>query len=486
VSETSAAKLAPVDIFISYAHLDNVPFGEERKAWVSDFHRDLATRLQHLRRAPVTIWRDPKLAGNDVFGAEIEAQVQGAAVLLVVVSPPYTESDWCRKELELFLKTATDQQRLQIGNKMVVVKVVKLMVDRARLPDCLQSTLGYEFYREDGTGHVRELFLHPDPEVRRTYWPKVDDVAQDLVALLDLRAHAGAAAPAPSGPPVFLAQSTSDLDRERDLVRRELTARGYEVLPAGPLPLRSEELVATVNAGLERAVLSVHLLGARYGVVPEGESRSIVALQHDLAVARHKPRIVWIPPGLQPIETSQQSFLDAVRHDPSSRNGFEVIESTLEDLKTLVVSRLSKPKAGPPAARAEGAPPFVYVVCDQADQPAMPAVEQHLRGAGFEVALPVFRGDVSQLREDHEETLKVCDAVLLYWGQGDELWRRAKLRDLVRIRGRGRAEPFLAKAVLLAEPPSDEKKAFQTAEAEVLSDLDAFVALVRGAAGRQP
>ena len=92
------------DVFISYAHLDNVPFGEEQKRWVDDFHRDLATRLQHLRRTPVSIWRDPKLLGNDVFGAEIEERVKDASVLLVVLSPPYSESEWCRKELELFLR----------------------------------------------------------------------------------------------------------------------------------------------------------------------------------------------------------------------------------------------------------------------------------------------------------------------------------------------------------------------------------------------
>jgi hypothetical protein len=72
----------------------------------------------------------------------------------------------------------------------------------------------------------------------------------------------------------------------------------------------------------------------------------------------------------------------------------------------------------------------------------------------------------------------VCDAVLIHWGKGDDLWRRAKLRDLIRIRGRGRTQPFLAQAVLLADPPSPAKDAFTTLEASVLRDADAFVRLV--------
>jgi hypothetical protein len=477
------------DVFISYAHLDNIPFGEEQKRWVDDFHRDLATRLQHLRRTPVSIWRDPKLLGNDVFGAEIEERVKDASVLLVVLSPPYSESEWCRRELELFLRAAEEEQRLQFGNQLVVVKVVKLLVDDDAVPERLRSTLGYQFYREDPeSGRHRELFLHPDPEVRRTYWPKIDDVAQDLVRLLEACTQAALPGPpVPAGPTVYLAESTSDVVRERDLVRRELTARGFRVLPDAPLPLRAGDLEQAVDAALEGAVLSVHLLGTRYGVVPEGTDRSLVAVQHERAARRQIPRVLWIPPGLRAAEEAQRAFLDSVRQGPAAGDRVDVLEAPLEELKTLVVTRLEQPQAKAPAAAAPrdaALPPFVYVVSDRADGAEMPALEARLRSAGFEVAQTAFEGDVSQLREDHEETLRVCDAVLIYWGKGDDLWRRAKLRDLIRIRGRGRTQPFVAQAVLLADPPTPAKDGFTTLEAAVLRDADAFVRLVSEAKRR--
>jgi TIR domain len=476
------------DVFISYAHLDNVPFGEEQKRWVDDFHRDLATRLQHLRRAPVSIWRDPKLLGNDVFGAEIEERVKDASVLLVVLSPPYSQSEWCRRELELFLRAAEEEHRLQFGSQLVVVKVVKLLVDENAVPERLRSTLGYQFYREDPqSGKFRELFLHPDPEIRRAYWPKIDDVAQDLVRLLEVCAEATQPGPpVPAGPTVYLAESTSDVARERDLVRRELTARGFRVLPETPLPLCAGDLEQAVDAALEGAVLSVHLLGARYGVVPEGGERSVGVVQHERAALRQIPRVLWIPTGLGAVEESQRAFLEAVRQDPAAGDRVDVLEATLDELKTLVVSRLERPQPKAPAAAPRDAalPPFVYVVSDRADAAEMPALEARLRAAGLEVAQTAFEGDVTQLREDHEETLRVCDAVLVYWGKGDDLWRRAKLRDLIRIRGRGRTQPFVAQAVLLADPPSPAKEGFTTLEAAVLRDADAFVQLVRD--GRRP
>ena len=75
--------------------------------------------------------------------------------------------------------------------------------------------------------------------------------------------------------------------------------------------------------------------------------------------------------------------------------------------------------------------------------------------------------------------IKVCDAVLVYWGRGDALWQRAKLRDLVRVRGLGRATPFLTQAVWVAGPPTEEKAGFATGEATVVSDLGSFLELLR-------
>ena len=191
--------------------------------------------------------------------------------------------------------------------------------------------------------------------------------------------------------------------------------------------------------------------------------------------------MLWIPPGLRTEEEAQRAFLESVRQDPSAGARVDVLEAPLEELKTLVVTRLERPQPKTPAAAAPrdaALPPFVYVVSDRADAAEMPALEKRLRAAGFEVAQTAFEGDVTQLREDHEETLRVCDAVLVYWGRGDDLWRRAKLRDLIRIRGRGRTQPFLAQAVLLADPPSPAKDGFTTLEAAVLRDVDAFVRLV--------
>ena len=73
-------------------------------------------------------------------------------------------------------------------------------------------------------------------------------------------------------------------------------------------------------------------------------------------------------------------------------------------------------------------------------------LEDFLFERRFEVILPVFDGDEAQVRQEHEANLDDCDAALIYYGAGNELWLRSKLRELQKIAGYGRTKPMLAKA----------------------------------------
>ncbi|MFP3941764.1 MAG: hypothetical protein ACLF0P_15825, partial [Thermoanaerobaculia bacterium] len=57
-----------IDVFVSYAHIDDEVLGEGQTGWISSFHRALEIRLAQLLGQQPRVWRDPKLQGNDVFG----------------------------------------------------------------------------------------------------------------------------------------------------------------------------------------------------------------------------------------------------------------------------------------------------------------------------------------------------------------------------------------------------------------------------------
>jgi hypothetical protein len=86
-----------------------------------------------------------------------------------------------------------------------------------------------------------------------------------------------------------------------------------------------------------------------------------------------------------------------------------------------------------------------------------------------------MKGEPQQLREDHEENLRLADGVLLYWGAADQFWMNSKVRDLVRIRGLGRMTPFKASAVYLGDPQIEEKKDFITRDSTIIRHSGDFL-----------
>ena len=92
----------------------------------------------------------------------------------------------------------------------------------------------------------------------------------------------------------------------------------------------------------------------------------------------------------------------------------------------------------------------IYLISDRRDEGAPAALGDYLYDQGFEVILPVFEGDEAQIRKDHEENLSMCDAVLFYYGEGNELWLRQKLREVQKSAAFGRKKPIVIKAIYVA------------------------------------
>src|SRR5262245_31660988 len=113
------------DVFISYTHIDNQPLAGQDRGWVTRLHDTLAAQLEMRLGEKVEIWRDNKLAGNDVFAEEIVAQMPQVALLLSVLSPRYLRSDWCMREATEFCRAAARTIGVVVGRKSRIIKVVK-------------------------------------------------------------------------------------------------------------------------------------------------------------------------------------------------------------------------------------------------------------------------------------------------------------------------------------------------------------------------
>ena len=90
------------DVFISYAHLDDEAVDPGAEGWVSALHRALAVRVSQLVGERASIFRDPKLQGNDVFADSLTDKLHQTALLVSVLTPRYSMSEWCMREVQEF------------------------------------------------------------------------------------------------------------------------------------------------------------------------------------------------------------------------------------------------------------------------------------------------------------------------------------------------------------------------------------------------
>jgi hypothetical protein len=489
------------DVFVSYAHIDNQAL-TDGPGWITSLHNALRIRLEQLLGKEAKIWRDPKLTGNDMFADRLVDSLPRVAVLVSVLSPRYVRSEWCQRELNEFIKASVATGGLRIADKLRVFKVVKTPVPRELEPPPLQPALGYEFYTvEPDSGRQRELDPS-SPDAKRQYWIKFDDLAHDiadLLLVLENEAHGVLPSPSASKGVVYLAETSSDLNDRRDAIKRDLLGFGYLVLPDQPLPLVGPECTAFVRDQLARCRLSVHMVGENYGIVPDHSTDSIVVLQHELAIERAAAggfcRLIWMPPDLTTDDVRQQQFIERLQQDSKIQSGADgdILIRPLEDFKSLLHVRLNPPdapkQARQPATSQQTVVPHVYIICDQRDCEGARPLAEFLFDQSFEVTLSGFGGDEAQVRLDHEANLTTCDAALIYWGAGNELWLRSKLRELLKIAGYGRSKPIAAKAVYVTAPAAPEKARFRTHEAIVInagetvtpSTLEPFLSRLREA-----
>ena len=156
------------DVFISYAHLDNIPIEQDGKGWITDFRKLLKTILAQTMGYDIKVWRDEEeLTGNTEFTPEIQSQFPLLKILVSVITPRYIFSDLCRKELDEFYTAASYNGGISIGNKSRIFKIVKTPVDTEtinQLPDkfhrLFTEILDYKFYIPDANpGRFKELLM---------------------------------------------------------------------------------------------------------------------------------------------------------------------------------------------------------------------------------------------------------------------------------------------------------------------------------------
>jgi hypothetical protein len=423
------------DVFLSYAHGDN------EGGWVDVFHERLKMRLRELLGVPPTIWRDERRLGGDAdFPAEIHRQVASAAVLLAIVSPSYLGSKFCRLERQAFSQSADLQGGIKVGTKFRIIKVVKTPKEGDQHRLFLKDALGFEFFRSTGE-HDFDEFVPGD----REFDSEVDRLALRLRDLLrDMRNERQA---------IYVAEPPAELESTWELVRKELAAKGYSVVPLD----RLDEFFAeeALLAELRPAVLTVHLLGGTYHEFSVRQAR--------LARELHKPAIVWVAPDIS-LDSRQREFVNDHAGFSASRARYVFLSNRRDwQLSQDILDELRPQKREFPVALEGKGQVSIYLICDRTDQAetslACSLRESIVEREKMQVFLPAVDKDPGILDLEHSNRLSACDGVLLYWGRAGKEWFLENYVDINRAPRRLRgARPFRSEAIVLGKSGDSSKR----------------------------
>ncbi len=494
-----------VGIFISYAHNDDLQLraAKDEKGFVTFFCEMLRAKLRDLGATRAKIWLDrQRISDGDQFEGKIDDGLKKAQILVVVMSNNWLDRPYCRRELDEFVELRRAAGVDNVAERMVVVG--KGHVDRLKRPPLLQTQEGFLFYARDDQNDVAEVkpfFTSGDASDDRFY-DRRDDLATFLQRRVDRIAEgAGTGTTSdpvppialPNGRTIYLAKPAADMEAAYSRLAFELQGKGYTVVPEVNSDIPKNAAVRDyVKTALEKAEVSVHLVGEKRGFVPDDDELDpIVKLQ--LGCARERAsrsaepsesvfrRIVWAPkilaaadqPAGPTVERDPLKVLE--RFDgqiPTDKIDGDILSKFIEFLFQYLAetARRQAPKT-PATDKFE-----VYLAYHGADEDYAGAVVDALRGSPVKIQLPAAGSD-AETRRYNDDLLANCDAVTLCWANASEVWVRSEADRLKDWETLGRKQQFAFRSLIAGPPPAAHKRAqfmkilFQDGQFDKVLDL---------------
>ncbi len=420
------------DVFISYASADNEP--REKKGWITALATELHNHLgQKLGYASYSLWMDRELRENGPVPPNIVRQLENSAILLLVSSPAYFASSWCRWEISAFLAKKgpgcvfiVEREFVQRHEKLDGSSNFKFWgKDNAK-------TLDYEKLGDLAHQLIKSL---KEPEIKKNAPEKQAEIEKDVFA--------PKVAPI-SSKPVFLAEVSEDLEADRDRVRRYLVQQEIQVLPDKSYSFFDDNGQKRLKEDLSQCRLFVQLLS-------EIRAYGLPRFQYELAKKAKLPILQWRNRTLE-LNNIQDQEHKALLSKSS------IIASTLVEFQEEIISRL-KPKEIMPANHPAG-DYFVFIDAISEDMHLARQIRDVLKAHGIGSSLPLeISAPVSatEIQNYSKQNLLECDAVVVVYDNTSMVWVNREVLYCRRIQGR-REQPF--KVFAVCNKPSIGKQPF--------------------------
>jgi len=448
------------DIFVSYC--PSVAKEDQRiNEWSSKFCEYLAILMNRLTdKKPTILFQDDLMARSKLLGNESTKIFSKTAVFVTLIAPEYFKSNTYLKELGKISKIINNKSDDSTQKVNRIFKVITSPVDEENEPDFLKNELSYDFFEINRYSKKARTFeINEEDELYEKFWSTLVDLAYDIYNSLNSLMTSEKIKHAKKEKEfIYLAETSIDQKDNRDILKRELQHLGYGIFPSGRLPDNIDELTVVIQDYLEKAVLSIHLMGAYYGDYVNKSKYSLIDIQNQIAKSCIEQsekynklfRIIWIPNDLKPSEQRQSLFLKRLKRD-DARLKTEIIEAPLEVIKSILNSKITQIKKSEEPKVKDRIK--VYLVYEKNERGNLDKLIKEINNNNYLTLVTDFSSDNDKIIASHLESLIEADAVLVYQGNSGKEWLDSKIRDLIKAPGYGKSKSFKSIGIITKQNP---------------------------------
>jgi hypothetical protein len=455
------------DIFISYAHVDNLTVSSSAIGWVEQFEKYLEVQISKRigRMGMIRMWRDKKLDGSQLFDDVIKNRVDNSAIFLALTSTGYLSSDYCKQELKWFHKKAqVEKFGLRLKERLRIFNVLLYNIPFENWPEEFSRISGFNFHDSED----REDFGAPlDPETKEFQFQMrklVDAIYKVLKSYSELASESQISDTDTTAAPeareeiydVYLTAVADSLRSTQKRVISDLSRQGIKVHKIIPPPYEAKSHEQAVITAMKNSTLCTHLLDELGGAEIEGdEVTTYPRKQMELGFEYAHSQLIWVPRNLKiaTIEDQQQkAFLNSLENEPRKEEKFDFLRGISSEISDEIIEKLNQEKKA----------------ALQVDVPSAALLDTHLKDQSFVMEmsralidkniLPYInpqeddpRHNLSQLKD----RLNKVGALIIIYGQVSGEWVKARLEEAVKIIV---SESCPVKAFCICLAPPDEAK----------------------------
>jgi hypothetical protein len=455
------------DIFVSYAHVDNLTAAGNSKGWVVQFQQHLEIQLWKRvgRTESVKIWWDPALDGNQLFDKTIQNRVQGSALFLALTSAGYLASDYCGQELRCFHQKAHGERYgLSVGDRLRIFNILLNNVPHADWPKEYGRSSGFPFH----DAHRDEEFGQPvepgDKLFQQQLRSLVDSIFRTLLTIKEAQQPpSGVKDPASrenDSFTIYVADTADSLRTTRKrLISDLLQQKNIRVVTNIPPPYEPGAHEGRVTEELKKGDLSVHLLDELPGREIEGlAGLCYPQAQAELAMTHSRLPFIWVPQKMESIDDDgYREFLSGIETGSREERKYDFIRGSPATIVREILEKVTELKAH--AIPLECSPAAALLDTHFKDQLYALELSRFLLERQVQPYINPEEDDPRKNLSLFEERLKQVSLLIIFFGNVAEEWVRARLAAALQIVV-AEGYPLKACGVYLA-PPCKPKSSFQ-------------------------